>query len=95
MQLVDSPASVGIIQSAQTMVDAWFRDDQRGPFHRAIAEEERLRFGELPPTAPERVTFRKVANAIRVGYGHATANPKPLFEIAGRELSPRAVGGDS
>jgi hypothetical protein len=95
MQLVDSPAAAHIIESAQTAVDAWFRDDTRGPFHRAIAEEERLRFGDLPPTAPERAAFRKVANAIRVGYGHATANPKPLFEIAGRELSPRAVGGDS
>jgi hypothetical protein len=86
MQLVDSPVAASIIESAQRVVDAWFRDDQRGPFHRAIAEEERLRFSDLPATAPERVAFRKIANAIRIGYGHATANPWSLLEIARREL---------
>ena len=89
MQLVDSPAAAHIIESAQTVVDAWFHDDQRGPFHRAIAEEERLRFADLPAAAPERAAFRKVANAIRIGQGHATANPKPLLEIARRELNVR------
>jgi hypothetical protein len=90
MQLVDSPAAATIIESAQRVVDAWFHDDQRGPFRRAIADEERLRFSDLPATAPERAAFRKVANAIRVGYGHATANPRPLFEIARRELKNHA-----
>ena len=86
MQLVESPVAANIIESAQRVVDAWFRNDQRGPFHRAITEEERLRFADHPATAPERAAFRKVANAIRIGYGHATANPGPLLEIARREL---------
>jgi hypothetical protein len=86
MQLVDDPVATRIIEAAQTTVDTWFRDDQRGPFHRAIADEEQVRLGELPPAAPERAAFRKVANAIRIGYGHANANPRPLLEIARREL---------
>jgi hypothetical protein len=68
---------VHLIQSAQHLVDHWFRSPKRGPFARAVHEAEQLWTEQR-----ERAAFRRVANAIRLGQGHASFNPKPLVRIA-------------
>jgi hypothetical protein len=79
-------AEVTMMLAAQQMVDRWLRSPGRGPFSRAVAKEERERWSDFPEMEPYRRAFRRVANAIRMGEGHAVANPGPLLEIARRSL---------
>ena len=79
-------AEVTMMLAAQQMVDRWLRSPARGPFKRAVEKEERERWDSFPETEPYRRAFRRVANAIRVGEGHAIANPGPLLDIAKRSL---------
>ena len=82
------PQVDNFLSAAQEAVDEWRRDPKRGPFGRAVAESEGLLRGWLIENDEQAVAFRKVANAIRVGYGHAVANPRPL-----RELMRQATSG--
>jgi hypothetical protein len=65
-------------------VTDWWRDSRRLPFGKAVAQAERKLWGTLPDAEQQREAFRKVAIAIRVGYGHMEANPRPLIEIVHR-----------
>jgi len=86
MPIATSPREVTILNAAQDFVNTWFRSSHRRPFREAVTDEEQKRFAGTDATGPERAAFRKTANAIRVGYGHATSNPKPLLEITRRVL---------
>lgn len=84
--LMTSPLEATILGAAQEFVDRWLRSPHRRPFREAVAYEERKRFTGMDASDLEREAFRKTANAIRVGYGHASANPAPLLEITRRIL---------
>jgi hypothetical protein len=75
------PAEATIISHAQEFVHNWLRNANRRPFREAIRVAERKLWSPLPDSQLQREAFRKVANAIRVGYGHAHTNPTPLLEI--------------
>lgn len=75
-----------ILDSAQEFVDRWLRSPGRRPFVEAVVREERKLYPDGESMLQDREAFRKTANAIRVGYGHVSANPKPLLEIARRIL---------
>jgi len=79
-------AEVTMMLAAQQMVDRWLHSPGRGPFKRAVEKEQRERWSDFPEMEPYRHAFRRVANAIRLGEGHAVANPGPLLEIARRSL---------
>ena len=70
-----------LIHAAQALVDQWLHSNKRGPFDRAVREAERS-WSEILRSDIERAAFRRVANAIRVGKGHARANPMALMRIA-------------
>jgi hypothetical protein len=70
-----------LLSAAQETVDKWRRDPKRGPFCRVVNDAEHLLRGWLIENDEQALAFRKVANAIRVGYGHAIANPCPLREL--------------
>ncbi len=70
-----------IMYTAQQLVDRWFRAHNRGPFSRAVARAEELQWDDDPSKDEQRRAFRHVANAIRVGKGHAIQNPAPLLRI--------------
>ena len=74
-------AETAIMFTAQQLVDHWLRAHNRGPFSRAVAQVEQLKWDELPEAEAYRRAFRQVANAIRVGKGHAIQNPAPLLQI--------------
>jgi hypothetical protein len=87
-------AETTIIEAAQHLVDNWLRSNKRGPFGRAVHQAE-LSWGHSFATDLERTAFGRVANAIRVGKGHARLNPAPLLLIIrdtfrGRTSSPDA-----
>lgn len=86
MSITTSPREVTILNAAQEFVNNWLRSSRRRPFNEAVTDEELKRFAGTDATGPERAAFRRTANAIRVGYGHATSNPKPLLEITRRVL---------
>ena len=75
-----------ILESAQDFVDRWLRSPSRRPFVEAVVREERKLYPDDAAMRQDREAFRKTANAIRVGYGHVSANPGPLLEIARRAL---------
>ena len=75
------PAEATIIAHAQEFVQTWLRTSKRLPFRDAVRIAERTLWNPLQGSDLHREAFRKVANAMRVGYGHAHANPKPLIEI--------------
>src|SRR5688500_5394021 len=75
------PAEATIITHAQEFVQHWLRNANRRPFREALRLAERNLWSPHPDSQLQREAFRKAANAIRVGYGHAHANPKPLLEI--------------
>jgi hypothetical protein len=77
-----------LLSAAQEAVDEWRRDPKRGSFSRAVADAEGLLRGWLIETDEQALAFRKIANAIRVGSGHAVANPRPL-----RDLMRQAMRG--
>lgn len=84
---------VTMMLAAQQMVDRWLRSPGRGPFKRAVEKEERELWNDFPETEMHRRAFRRVANAIRLGEGHAVANPGPLLDIAKQSLRSRPRQG--
>jgi hypothetical protein len=90
MRPADPSPDVHLIQHAQAFVDAWRRDHGRRPFHEAVVAEEHAGLGELLDSERRRVAFRTVANAIRVGSGHAETNPEPLLELVHQSMSGRS-----
>ena len=85
-----------ILLAAQRFVDAWRRSPGRGPFSRAVTEASNLCWTGPEIPAAERVAFIRVANAIRIGRGHAETNAEPLLAILRDELlrEGRSVGSD-
>ena len=74
-------AETAIMYAAQQLVDRWLRAHNRGPFSRAVALAEEQHWDDDPSKDAHRRAFRHVANAIRVGKGHAIQNPAPLLQI--------------
>ena len=74
-------AETAIMYTAQQLVDRWLRANNRGPFNRAVARAEELQWEGDPTMDAHRRAFRHVANAIRLGKGHAIQNPAPLLRI--------------
>lgn len=74
-------AETAIMFTAQQLVDRWLRAHNRGPFSRAVAQAEHEKWAAAPGMESDRQAFRHVANAIRLGRGHATLNPAPLLRI--------------
>lgn len=78
------PSEVAIMFAAQNAVDQWLRAVRRPPFQRAVdTEEERIWDGHAGYER-ERTVFHALADAIRVGKGHAWSNPGPLLKLAAR-----------
>lgn len=74
-------AETAIMYTAQQLVDRWLRSHDRGPFSRAVARVESEQWDADPDKSEHRRAFRQVANAIRLGKGHAIQNPAPLLRI--------------
>src|SRR5688500_19739166 len=72
-------AETAIMYTAQQLVDRWLRSHDRGPFSRAVARVESEQWDADPDKSEHRRAFRQVANAIRLGKGHAIQNPAPLL----------------
>lgn len=70
-----------IIEAAQYLVDTWLRSNKRGPFARVVKDAE-CSWTHLLDSDGSRFAFRSVANAIRLGQGHARFNPSLLPRIA-------------
>jgi hypothetical protein len=83
-------AETAIMFTAQQLVDRWLRAHNRGPFSRAVALAEEQHCDAEPGTEDHRRAFRHVANAIRVGKGHAVQNPAPLLQIMRNTMRPAA-----
>lgn len=80
-------AETAIMFSAQQLVDRWLRAPNRGPFSRAVALAEEEQWNGHAESEPHRRAFRHVANAIRIGKGHAIQNPAPLLRIVRNALT--------
>ena len=80
------------MNDAQVFVDEWWRDPARDTFFRAAASAARQRCGAGDETLQVRHAFIRVAEAIRVGDGHAFNNPGPLITIAARVLATAEAG---
>ncbi len=80
------PTEATIITNAHEFVQAWLRTPKRRPFGQAVRRAEQKLWGDLHDAELHREAFRKAANAIRIGYGHAYANPRPLVEIVRRVM---------
>jgi hypothetical protein len=76
-----SDIELAILNSAQEFVDDWHRDLKRGPFLRAVRVAANAWMLRSAYQAEHRFAFIRVANAIRVGRGHATTRPDPLLDI--------------
>jgi hypothetical protein len=72
-----------LLQVAQDFVDDWRADPNRPPFAQALADNdpERCPWPCLKMSESQKKAFPVVSKAIRVGQGHATANPEPLLEL--------------
>jgi hypothetical protein len=77
-----------ILFSAQHFVAEWLRSPARRPFREAVETALRFRYSDTLNSEREQEAFRRVANAIRTGRGHASSNPAPLLDIAHRVLGP-------
>lgn len=81
-----------IMVRAQETVDSWFHADDRGPFRPAIERAARTYWTDPQRTDGLNDAFYQVANAIRLGQGHALRNPGPLLRVIrqslGRAQSP-------
>lgn len=76
-----SNTELAILNGAQAFVDDWRLDRTRGPFLRAVrlaASAWAMAAGYQPA---QRLAFIRVAQAIRVGRGHAESRPEPLLDI--------------
>ena len=91
------PSEATIIATAHEFVQVWLRNSKRLPFGRALRIAERTLWNPLQGSDLQREAFRKVANAMRVGYGHAHTNPQPLLKIVRTVLARQrhAVTSDS
>ena len=76
-----APVEGRIMIGAQQMVDAWFQASNRGPFARAVTRTVEQQWPGIATDDPRRVAYQRVANAIRLGRGHAFADPAPLLRI--------------
>ena len=79
---------ITIIEAAQDLVDGWLRSSKRGPFSRAVHQAQHS-WGTILTSDVERTAFGRVANAIRVGKGHARLNPAPLMQIIRETIRSR------
>jgi hypothetical protein len=77
---------VTVMLAAQQMVDRWLKSPARGPFQRAVSRELESIWTDHINTEHQRKAFGRIANAIRLGEGHAIANPGPLLRIARQML---------
>ena len=84
-------AETAIMFTAQQLVDRWLRAHNRGPFSRAVALAEEEHWDADSGQDDLRRAFRRVANAIRIGKGHAIQNPAPLVRIM-RDSLRKSVG---
>ena len=75
-----------IMVRAQETVDRWFRAHDRGPFRHAISRAAMTYWADLTPADRLHDAFCQVANAIRLGQGHALCNPGPLLRIIRQAL---------
>ena len=76
-----STAERAILFGAQDFVDHWHRDLKRGPFLRAVRIAASAWMADNGYEPVHRFAFIRVANAIRVGRGHAETRPGPLLDI--------------
>jgi hypothetical protein len=83
-----APIEGRILVGAQQVVDTWFQADNRGPFSRAVTRAIERQWPDLGTDDPYRLAFMRVAEAIRVGRGHAFADPAPLIRIIQKTFSP-------
>jgi len=81
-----APVEGRILVGAQQVVDSWFRADNRGPFTRAVNRAIERQWPGIGPDDPRRLTYIRVAEAIRLGRGHAFADPAPLVRIIQQTL---------
>ena len=86
---------VTVMLAAQQMVDRWLKSPARGPFQRAVARELESIWTDHINTERQRKAFSRIANAIRLGEGHAIANPGPLLRIARQMLRDSMVDSSS
>ena len=84
-----------IMVRAQETVDRWFRADDRGPFRAAMARAATTYWSDLQRADGLNDAFYGVANAIRLGQGHALRNPGPLLRIIRQSLGRAQSPGPS
>ena len=81
-----APVEGRIMIGAQQMVDAWFQADNRGPFARAVTRAVEQQWPGIAADDPRRIAYQRVANAIRLGRGHAFADAAPLLRIVRKTI---------
>ena len=74
-------AAVDIITAAQSFVDYWRRNVNRGPFQSAVRVAADKWSTYSGSDAKHRFAFVRAAIAIRVGRGHAVDRLEPLIDI--------------
>jgi hypothetical protein len=70
-----------ILTGAQEFVDDWHHDLKRAPFLRAVRVAASAWATNNGYESAHRFAFIRVAQAIRVGRGHAESRPGPLLDI--------------
>jgi hypothetical protein len=80
-----TPREAALLSAAQLVVDEWLSLRSRPPFAGLLRYAERHQLPQLQLTDAERVRFHAVANAIRVGHGHAVRKPEPLLKLLREE----------
>jgi hypothetical protein len=75
---------LSILVTAQEFVDGWLHSPKRAPFMAAVGAAAKQWLVAVPLSGTEQKAFIRVAHAIRLGRGHARANPEPLLEIVRR-----------
>ncbi len=87
MNLIKISRETRIMVAAQQTVDEWIHNVKRGRFSSVLDSAARLHLGTNETTRPDRLAFRRAAEAIRVGRGHSRANPGPILDIIRQTLS--------
>lgn len=75
-----------ILARAQETVDHWLHADDRGPFRQAVSKAVMTYWADHSQADGLHEVFYRVANAIRLGQGHALLNPGPLLRIIRQAL---------
>jgi hypothetical protein len=70
-----------LVSAAQEFVDGWRRDSGRKSFRKELDRAEAHLRRVMVLSEEQAIAFRALASAIRIGYGHAVTNPKPLREL--------------